>query len=94
MPEQAHATPTVRDRSGCCEHAPSRVLHALAGVTRFLTHPEALLLRCAWCDRFFLDGCWLRREQLPWPLLRLDPQATRASRVTHGICPDCAEQLR
>jgi hypothetical protein len=46
--------------------------HALTGITRFRIHPETLLLRCAWCDRFCPDDFWLRREQLPWPMLRLD----------------------
>jgi hypothetical protein len=41
-----------------------------------------LTTRCAWCDRYLLDGQWVQLEAPP------------SGQVTHGICPDCLAELR
>ncbi len=42
-----------------------------------------IVLRCAWCDRFLVDGRWL-------PEGALGPGGRRGFPVSHGICPGCA----
>jgi hypothetical protein len=53
-----------------------------ASLKRAFTAEGALLTRCAWCDRYLVEGEWL-----PAP-------AVTPIRLTHGICPDCAAQLK
>jgi hypothetical protein len=50
--------------------------------------PDALIARCAWCDRYEVGDRWLPKEDVA-AFLRDD-----GSTVTHGICPDCVEELR
>ncbi|HWG56291.1 MAG TPA: hypothetical protein VNT58_07185 [Gaiellaceae bacterium] len=45
---------------------------------------EELILRCAWCDRFNVDGVWTERTLASFG----------HSDVTHGLCEDCLERLR
>jgi hypothetical protein len=45
--------------------------------------PNALITRCAWCDRYETGGLWLPKEDVA-AFLRDD-----GSTVTHGICPNC-----
>jgi hypothetical protein len=52
------------------------------------TLPDALITRCAWCGRYGVGGQWLPKEDVA-AFLRDD-----GSTVTHGICPDCVEDLR
>jgi hypothetical protein len=50
---------------------------------------QAMLTRCAWCERVALADQWLEEDERPRFLpRRLDRAAT------HGICPSCFEQLR
>jgi hypothetical protein len=50
--------------------------------------PDALITRCAWCDRYLVGDQWLRKEEVA-AFLRDD-----GSGVTHGICPDCFAQVQ
>jgi hypothetical protein len=50
--------------------------------------PDALITRCAWCDRYDVGGRWLRKEDVAG-FLRDD-----GSTLTHGICPDCVADLQ
>jgi hypothetical protein len=50
--------------------------------------PNALITRCAWCDRYEAEGLWLPKEDVA-AFLRDD-----GSTVTHGICPDCVADLQ
>jgi hypothetical protein len=50
--------------------------------------PDALITRCAWCDRYEVGGRWLAKEHVA-AFLRDD-----GSTVTHGICPDCVADLK
>jgi len=49
---------------------------------------DAMLTRCAWCERIELAGRWIIRESAP--ILPHDI----GGRTTHGICPACVEVLR
>lgn len=44
--------------------------------------------RCAWCERFCVDGIWVagRREQ--------DSVLSHSALLTHTICEECVERLR
>jgi hypothetical protein len=48
---------------------------------------DAMLTRCAWCERIELAGRWIMRERAP--ILPHDI----GERITHGICPACVEVL-
>jgi hypothetical protein len=63
--------------------------HVLRAARDMLADHEVLITRCAWCRRYALGGCWLRREETP---RFLPPDVARS--VTHGICPDCVDDLR
>jgi hypothetical protein len=47
---------------------------------------RALVCRCAWCERFRLDGRWLSLAEVP-------PPPAVEEHLTHGICPDCFADL-
>lgn len=44
--------------------------------------------RCAWCERFCVDGAWVagRRDA--------DSVLAHGLTITHTICDDCVERLR
>jgi hypothetical protein len=46
---------------------------------------QALVLRCAWCERIEVDGAWIvaAGEQAP----------ERIEGRSHGICPECLANL-
>jgi hypothetical protein len=64
----------------------SQVLRA---ARQLLQNEHVLITRCAWCHRFALGGTWLEREETP---RFLPPELARS--VTHGICPNCVDDLR
>lgn len=48
--------------------------------------PAAMVHRCAWCGRISTDEIeWSDAAEVPAHVLRLNS--------THGICPDCIEDL-
>ncbi len=53
---------------------------------------EELVTLCSWCRRVKVtDGSW---EETEVAIARLGLfQSTPLPRLTHGICPDCAEQM-
>jgi hypothetical protein len=53
-----------------------------ASLKRAPSAERALVTRCAWCERYLIDAEWVTVDA-PWP-----------GRLTHGICPDCAERLK
>jgi hypothetical protein len=50
--------------------------------------PDALITRCAWCDRYEVGSQWLAKADVA-AFLRDD-----GSTVTHGICADCVADLQ
>ena len=57
----------------------------LAHLSEALVDDE-LLRRCAWCGRYHIGERWLTVAGPASPL--------RWGRLTHGICPDCVDNLR
>jgi len=46
-----------------------------------------IVMRCAWCDLYAVDGRWL-------PESALGPGGRQSASITHGICPPCAEAVQ
>jgi hypothetical protein len=89
LPAQA---PTRRHRSAARGGSPGAACNDSVTSGDLLntlgTLPDALITRCAWCGRYGVGGQWLPKEDVA-AFLRDD-----GSTVTHGICPDCVEDLR
>jgi hypothetical protein len=49
---------------------------------------DAVLVRCAWCERIKVGDEWVDAEVRA---MRLTPDATEHH--SHGICPDCFAKL-
>ena len=60
----------------------------LLGARRLLAE-ERLVTRCAWCERYAIDGVWLDEREVPAFLSR----RRRSESATHGICPRCLDDL-
>lgn len=73
------------------EAAQETVAHseAIAAVMRLERDAEGLLVRCAWCKRYSLGSEWIEEDELwkQWGLSR----KLEAEKITHTICPDCAD---
>ena len=50
---------------------------------------DAVLVRCAWCERIKVDDEWVDVAEVRAMRLRPEPPAYH----THGICPDCFAEL-
>jgi hypothetical protein len=50
---------------------------------------DTLIPHCAWCGKVRLGGSWVRCEELPSFLADL-----LHDRRTHGICPDCLDEVQ
>jgi hypothetical protein len=76
----------MREACACADAliAHSRRLRHLRAIAR---DGDALVCRCAWCERFQVDQQWLSLAELP-ALRRF------RERVSHGICPECIAGLR
>jgi hypothetical protein len=48
-----------------------------------------LTTRCAWCGRFAVGNRFVDRDDVP-RFVELTPP----ERITHGICPECVDELR
>lgn len=44
--------------------------------------------RCAWCERFSVEGEWVRGRR------ETDEVQAHGWKMTHTICEECAAQLR
>ena len=75
---QAHSL--VRETAG---------IRALASILREAQKGEAVLVRCAWCDRVQVGEEWLQLEAVGTGRQRLS-QSIR-DKASHGICPSCFE---
>lgn len=53
-----------------------------SGSTLQPLNPSTLPVQCAWCRLWRVDGAWI--AELPFVL-------TPGVKVSHGICPACAE---
>ena len=50
---------------------------------------NAVLVRCAWCERIKVDDEWVDAAEVQ--AMRLTPETPGYH--THGICPDCFAEL-
>lgn len=64
----------------------SAIIHGTRSIFRRLKYLEGLLPICAACKR-------IMDEKNAWQPLESYIHAQTAARLTHGICPDCAEKL-
>ncbi len=51
---------------------------------------DAVLVRCAWCERVKVNDEWVDVAEVR--AMRLRPEAPEHH--SHGICPDCFAELR
>jgi hypothetical protein len=65
----------------------SRQLGGLSRTLRAVRAGRVMLLRCAWCERFEIDGEWLRLDAVGAGGLRVT--TSLLEHASHGICPDC-----
>ena len=68
-------------------HQHASELHAFVRALR--RRGPAELVLCAWCGRVAAEGHWID----PAPLLGADLRRRLFERASHGICPDCFEQV-
>lgn len=51
---------------------------------------EALIVRCAWCERVEIGRDWISVEELTAPARVLTQELDN---VSHGLCPRCLDSL-
>ena len=64
----------------------------LAAALREAHAGHALLVHCAWCEKLHVGDEWLELQAIGRGQTRIAERLIRES--THGICPDCLEQVR
>jgi len=55
-------------------------------------YPQPLMQTCSWCNRYHVRGTWMEIEEALQMLDVADNDSIPPT--THGICPECAGQLR
>jgi hypothetical protein len=70
----------------------SRRISALAQILRDAQAGDVLILHCAWCDRLKVGDEWLHLEAIGRGQQRI--AASVRDQATHGICPNCFEQVQ
>jgi hypothetical protein len=69
----------------------SRRVRGLAQLLRDAQSGEALLTRCAWCEKLKLGEEWLRLEAVGSGSMTIMESLIR--KASHGICPDCFRRV-
>ena len=76
----AHLLRRAEETAGTRE---SKLLQDLTVILQAAAAGHTMVLRCAWCERFEVDGSWVSLGAEEVKLGKL------ADAVTHGICIDC-----
>jgi hypothetical protein len=71
------------------EHHHLQAAEMQAFVRALRKRGPAELVLCAWCGRVSAEGHWID----PASLLGADLRRRLFERASHGICPDCFEQV-
>jgi hypothetical protein len=70
-------------------HLIARQSAILVEASQHARERDSLVPHCAWCGKVRVGGVWARPEELPSFLGELLPE-----RRTHGICPNCLEEMQ
>jgi hypothetical protein len=79
-------------KTAALRRSDSRRIIGFAQVLRDARAGRVFLVRCAWCDRFEVEGEWLHLHAIGRGQQQI--ASSLRDRVTHGICPDCIRRLR
>lgn len=67
--------------------ADARHIWGLAQILRDAHAGHVCLIRCAWCDRYKVEGDWLHLTAIGTGQQQIASSLRR--RATHGMCPSC-----